>query len=578
MKKIPIPLKRLTRRLLGESCYLRVRSHILRLIEHLQPREDLAAQPAVNDTAILGHKITFSIIVPVYNTPAKFLRQCLQSVYDQTFPCWELILVDDKSTAAHIGPMLANAVQQDSRVKLIQRDENGNIAKATNSGLEAATGDYVTVLDHDDLLHPAALYWMVEAILRNPEAAYFYSDEDKTGKSGTHFHSPFLKPGWSPELMLQCMYSCHMSVFERKKALEIGGYRSALDGAQDYDFALRFISKYDKVCHVPKVLYHWREWEESTALHSDAKPFAFLRQRQALRDYLDTEGETYEIENHMILRGHHKVSFLPRRRDKISIIIPTANKSAMVAGQMENHASAVVRSIVDTSSYDNYEIILVHDNNLTDAQLREFESIQSLRLVDYDNTKGFNYSEKINLGAAEATGNYFLLMNDDVRVITPNWLERMLGMGQRPGVGAVGAKLLFPDGRVQHSGIWLRGNVAGHINYGSSPEDLGYDLSGISNRNCIGVTAACQLTPRSAFEDLGGYLTSFPLNYNDVDYCLRLHEKGMRSVCLNDVELYHHEGASRTGGQEVTTDEIERFLVLWRQRVPYDPYLPSNLV
>jgi glycosyltransferase involved in cell wall biosynthesis len=535
-------------------------------------------QPAENHEEILNSQIRFSVIVPIFNTPKRFLKQCLHSVYAQTYPNWELILVDDASTEPHVADALRDAEQTDPRVRVIRRAENGNISQATNSGLEVALGDYVTVLDHDDMLHKTALYWMVEAILRHPEAAYLYSDENKVSADGRFQHSAFLKPGWSPELLLQCMYTCHMSVFDREKALRIGGFRGAYDGAQDYDFTLRFVSQFgDAVQHVDKVLYHWREWSASTALTLDAKPEAYARQQSAIRAHLDAQGEAYEIENHPI-RGHHRVRFHLRRRDKVSIIIPTANKTALVNKRREHHASGVVRSIVASSSYDNYEIILAHDGNLTAAQMEEFATIEPLRLLEYDNSSGFNFSEKINLGAEAASGDYLLLLNDDVRVITPDWMERMLGMGQRPGIGAVGAKLLFPNGTIQHSGIWLRGNVAGHIDYGAPRDTIGHDLSGLTNRSCIGVTAACQLTPRAVFERAGGYQLYFPLNYNDVDYCLRLHEMGMRSVCLNDVEMVHHEGASRSGGQEVASDEIERFLEIWRDRVPYDPYLPVHLV
>lgn len=238
----------------------------------------------------------------------------------------------------------------------------------------------------------------------------------------------------------------------------------------------------------------------------------------------------------------------------------------------------MVQSIIHASTYDNYEIILVHDGNLTPEQLDAFAKIEQLKLLTYDNSKGFNFSEKINIGARSSDGDYLILMNDDTRVLTPDWIERMLGMCQRDRVGAVGVKLLFPDGTVQHGGVWLRGNVAGHIDYGATPNTLGHDLSGLSNRNCIGVTGACQMTPRDTFERLGGYDETFPLNYNDVDYCLRLHEAGLRSVCLNDVELLHHEGASRKGGQKVSEEEIKRLVDTWAEKLPVDPYLPSNLI
>ncbi len=563
--------------LLGQKRYLALRKHVLTLLGKRYANKNPADEKAANHDEILASGITFSIIVPIHDTPEPFLRQCLQSVYDQTYPNWELILVDDKSSASHIVPLLKDAARNSDRIKTVLRTENGNISKAMNSGLEVASGDYVTVLDHDDLLHPAALYWMTEMLLRHPDADYLYSDEDKTDKRGKKFYDAFLKPSWSPELTLQCMYSCHMSVYHTERARQIEGFRSEFDGAQDFDFMLRFTSQFNQIVHVPKVLYHWRKWDQSTAQSLDAKPEAFLRQRRAITEHLSRLGDTYEISDHAI-PGHHRVMFHPRRNDKVSIIIPTANKSAQVNGKLENHAEGVVSSVVEHSTYDNYEILLVHDGNFTEEQLERFEKFRPLRLVEYRQEETFNYSEKVNLGAANAAGDFLLLLNDDTRVITPTWLERMLGMAQREGIGAVGAKLLFPNARIQHSGIWLRGNVPGHIDYNEARDTIGYDLSGSSNRNCIAVTAACQLTPRSVFDALGGYNTEFPLNYNDVDYCFRLHERGLRSVCLNYVELYHYEGASRTGGQAVSTEEIERFLEIWSKRIPVDPYLPSNLV
>lgn len=556
---------------------MRLRQVVLPYLQARTVVADPAAARSARHPQIEASRLTISVIVPVYNTPERYLKQCLASVQAQTYPHWEMILVDDASTAAHVRPLLTEAAARDARIKTVFRDENGHISAALNSGLAVATGAYFTVLDHDDLLHPGALYWIVDTLIEAPDAEYIYSDEDKTDDSGTRFFDPFLKPGWSPELVLQCMYTCHMSVYHREKAQTIGGFRSAFDGAQDYDFMLRFIATHDRIHHVNKVLYHWRIWEQSTALSLEAKPYALDRQRKAIREYLEAQKDVYTLTDHVI-GGHHKVSFQPRRPDLVSIIIPTANKSIEIDGRTEHHAEAVVQSIIARTTYDRFEILLMHDGNLSAAQQALFQGISPLRLVEYDNSDGFNYSEKVNLGAAEARGDYLLLMNDDTRVITPDWLERLLGMAQRPGVGAVGAKLIFPDGTLQHSGIWLRGNVPGHIDYGAAPDTHGYDLSGQSNRNCIAVTGACQLTPRKLFEAVGGYDTAFPLNYNDVDYCLRLHEQGHRSVCLNDVELCHHEGASRTGGQEVSAAEIERFLEMWSTRVPVDPYLPANLV
>ncbi len=558
---------------LGQRGYQAMRAFLLGLWGWLSRKPDPANLQSDAHEDIIESSISFSIVVPVYNTQEAFLRQCLKSVFDQSYPNWELILVDDKSPSDHVRLLLGEAAAH-SKVRVIYREDNGNISAAVNDGLDAATGNYFTVLDHDDFLHRNALYWMVDAILKNPGAEYLYSDEDKTDKSGKRFYGVFRKPGWSPELTLQCMYTCHMSVYDRAKAQSIGGFRSTHDGAQDYDFMLRFISRFEQIHHVKKVLYHWREWEGSTALNLSAKPEAYLRQRKAIQNFLDAKNEHYDIGDHVI-PGHHKVSFLPKRNDLVSIIIPTANKTEVIDGKEVNHATAVVQSITEASTYENYEIVLVHDGNLTAEQLRDFEQV---KLLAYDTSKGFNFSEKINLGVAGSDGDYLILMNDDTRVQTPNWIERMLGMCQRTDIGAVGAKLLFPDGTIQHGGIWLRGNMAGHIDYGASGDTLGHDLSGLSSRNCIGVTAACQMTPRAAFEKMGGYNTQFPLNYNDVDYCLRLHEAGLRSVCLNDVELIHHEGSSRSGGQKVGEDEITLFVDTWAQKIPVDPYLPSNLI
>lgn len=576
MRHFLLKFRPIALRLLGQRRYLELRQFVLSRITSLEPVHDRAAEKAGNHSQVLSSNISFSVIVPVYNTPEKFLRGCLHSVLEQTYPNWELIIVDDCSSERQVRNIIEEIAKRDSRVKAVFRSTNGNISQATNSGLEIVTGQYFTVLDHDDLLHPAALYWMAETVLRHPEAEYLYSDEDKTDGRGKRFYAPFLKPGWSPELTLQCMYSCHMSVYRTEYAKQIGGFRSEMDGAQDFDFMLRFVSKFDEIHHVDKVLYHWREWEQSTAKSLDAKPEAYDRQRIAIKEHLSRSNENYSIEDHQIA-GHHKVTFFPKSNDRISIIIPTANKTAEIGGCLERHVDGVVNSILTQSTYENYEVILVHDNNFADDQLAFFEGNSKIKMVEYLHSGSFNYSEKVNLGAANASGANLVLMNDDTRVITKDWLERMLGMAQRDGVGAVGVKLLFPNHTIQHSGVWLRGNVPGHIDYGEARDTIGYDFCGQSNRNCIAVTAACQMTPRNLFEDLGGYDPEFFLNYNDVDYCLRLHGKGYRSVCLNDVELYHHEGASRTGGQDVSSGEIELFLHRWKDQVPRDPYLPVNL-
>ena len=515
-----------------------------------------------------------SVLISTYNTPENFLRAAIESVLNQSYPHWELCIADDASSLESVRPILQEYERRDKRIKLCFRKENGNISAGLNTALGMATGDYVTVLDHDDCLSSRALEWVACTILEQADADYIYSDEDKISAEGNRF-SPFFKPDWSPEYMLSMMYTCHMSVFRTSLVKELGGYRSAFDGAQDYDLTLRVVAQTNRIYHIPHILYHWRVWSNSTAMSLDAKPYALERQKKALTEYLNSKQESFALLDHE-LPGHHRVVFMPKRSSLVSIVIPTANGNIDLEGYSERHIDAVVASIQQKTSYASYEIVIVHNGDLSAEQQKRFGRDPLIKLVTYSD-KVFSLSRKINLGAEAAQGEFLILLNDDIRVISRNWIEMMLGMAQREGVGAVGAKLLFPDNTVQHAGVAVINGYPGHPYYGEPKDALGYGLGLQVDQNYIGVTGACQMTPRALFMEVGGYNEQFPLNYNDVDYCLRLHQKGYRMVCMSHVHLFHYEGVSKEGGRSVGQDEIAKFLSVWASLYQRDPYYSPNL-
>lgn len=520
-----------------------------------------------------GPRIT--VIISVYKTPVEMLEEAIKSVLAQVYQNWELILVDDCSGSEEIDLVLRRYSSQDPRIKHISRATNGNISDANNTGLAHATGKYYTILDHDDLLADRALYYIAKAVKEYDDPDYIYSDENKISRDGNCMFGPFYKPDWSPEYMLAMMYTCHMSVFRTELVRSLGGYRSAFDGAQDYELALRVTRTTNKVCHIPKVLYHWRVWENSTARSNDAKPAALVNAKRALQEHLTKSGESFSVSEGP-KEGHFRVDFMPQGRPLVSIVIPTANGNISVDGRVERHLNSVCESIREMTDYENYELVVVHNGDLDAGQVSWIGSLGNARLVHY-RADSFNLSDKINEGVRAAKGEYLVLMNDDIRVISRNWLSLMLGMVQRKGVGVVGPKLLFPDGTIQHAGVVLLGGLPGHAYYGDSGDAEGYALGAKVNRNYLAVTGACCITPRALFERLGGYRSKYRLNYNDIDYCLRARELGFRSVYLANARLYHYEGVSKAGGRSVSDEEMTEFLKDWGKIYAIDPYYNPSL-
>lgn len=512
----------------------------------------------------------FSILTPVFDTPADVLAAMLASVRAQRFAGWELCLVDDCSSEPHVGGMLAAAQRADDRIRVLRRESNGGIVAASNDALAMATGEFVALLDHDDALHRNALALVHAAIEADPEADYVYTDEDKIDRAGRH-SSPFFKPDWSPERMRTQMYTCHLSVLRRSLVEEVGGFDAELEGSQDWDLVLKVSERARQVLHVPKVLYHWRTLETSAAGGGEAaKPWAFEAGTRAIQAHCERIGLPAQAERDEATPGVYHLQPRLNHQPPVSIVIPTAGRSREVRYESVILVEHCVRSIVATSTYENYEIVCVTDGPPERAALGELRAIAGdrLRLVGYD--EPFNFSAKINRGAVNSEGEHLLLLNDDMEVVTPDWIERLVMYSSLDEVGAVGGRLLWEDGRLQHAGILFEnGGYPGHIYRGFSGEFRGYSNNVLVAQNYLAVTGACLMSARDAFEEVGGFSTVFPLNYNDMDYCLKLNASGRRVVYDPDTVLYHFESSSRS--TEVEDWEKEQLRDRWLALTATDP-------
>lgn len=541
--------------------------------------EERARQIA--ESKALANPTVISLIMPVYNPPPDCLEKAIQSVRKQTYPHWQLCITDDKSTDPRIAGMLRKQAAADPRIIVQFAETNGGIATASNRALDRATGDFIGLFDNDDELAEHALFKMAEAIRANPQADFIYSDEDKITPDGTHI-DPFFKPDWSPDFFLSCMYTCHFGVYRRSEVERVGRFRKEFDTAQDYDLALRIVSEIqnaaarggpretDKIVHVPDVLYHWRMLPGSTATTAQAKPKAEETARQAIVSYLERVNKPGRVERGSAV-GLHRVRYDIQGRPKVSIVIPTAGRRSMIRGRETWYVLHCVQSIRQQSTYDHYEILVVDNDDLHPHLARELDALGVIR-VPY--TEPFNLSSKMNLGAARASGDYLILLNDDTEVIAPDWIEVMLELGQWPEVGAVGAKLLFEDGRLQHSGVTFLGRVPGHHFYGAPGDYPGYWHGNLLIRNYSAVTGACVLVRAEDYWAVGGFDPAFPLNYNDIDMCLKLRRLGKRIVYQPHAILSHFENASKEG---IFAEEVERFIDRWGNEFPCDPYYNPNL-
>jgi len=517
----------------------------------------------------------FSILTPVYETPRAVLWRMLESVRIQSFEDWELLLVDDHSTEAHVDEMLKSAAAADPRVRIQRRESNGGIVAASNDALEAAGGEFVVLLDHDDELHPDALAHVHEALLGTPDADYVYTDEDTIDEAGRH-SGGFFKPDWSPERMRTQMYTCHLSVLRRELVEEVGGFDQDFEGAQDWDLVLKVTERARAVLHVPRVLYHWRTLPTSAAGGGEAaKPWAYEAGKRAVQAHCNRIGLPARVERDSSDPGVYHLEPQLTEQPLVSIIIPTRGQVREIRYKPEVLVSHCLRSIVEESTYENYEVVVVADADTPSNVIDDLQEIagERLRLIEYD--QPFNFSAKINLGAVHSEGEHLLLLNDDMEVVTPNWLERMVMYSSVPEIGAVGGKLLWEDGRLQHVVVRFEHGLPGHLYRGFAGDYPGYGNSVKVAQNCLAVTGACLMTRRDVFDEAGGLSTAFPVNYNDIDYCLKQRAAGRRVLYDPDLVLFHFESSSRS--TDVEDWEKDRLKERWLPMTAVDPYSNPNL-
>jgi O-antigen biosynthesis protein len=518
----------------------------------------------------------FSVLTPVYETPPGVLRKMLRSVAVQSNPDWEHCLVDDGSASREVREILEAASAADPRFRILYREQNAGIVAASNDALEMAEGEFVVLLDHDDLLHPDALAEVGEAIDAAPDADYVYTDEDKIDERGFH-RWPFFKPGWSPERMRTQMYTCHLSVLRRSLVEEVGGFDAEFEGSQDWDLVLKVTERARRVLHVPKVLYHWRMIAASTASGGEeAKPWAFQAGPRAVQAHCDRIGLEAKVRMDPDDPGILHLDPQLREQPLVSIIIPTAGQVREVRFEHVVLPENCVRSIVENSTYENYEIVIVADHELEDHVVDTLTELAGdrLRVVPADPGK-FNFSAMINKGAREARGDHLLLLNDDIDIATPDWIERMVMYSSLDGVGAVGGRLVWGDGRLQHVGVDFYGGLPGHTYYGFPGDYRGYANAVLIARNCMTVTGACLMTSRALFEEVGGLSLELPVSFNDVDYCLKLRLSGRRIVYDPDLYLYHFESSSRN--PTVHDWEFHKLVGRWSGAAAVDPYDNPNM-
>ena len=512
----------------------------------------------------------FSILTPVFDPPEDVLRACIDSVLKQDYPHFELCLVDDASPSSHVRVVLEEASRRDSRVRILHRNENGGIVAASNDALSMATGDFVALLDHDDLLELNAL----GAINHHLELGgaddvdYLYTDEDQLTPQATLINT-FFKPDWSPERFRSQMYTCHLSVLRRLLALEVGGFRPEFNGSQDYDLVLRVTERARRIVHVPEVLYHWRILPTSTANNAEAKPYAYDAGLRAVQSHCERIGLEADVIK-LALPGTHRVRRRIRAEPKISIVMPTGGTRRRVWGRNRVLVVDAIRSILNKSSYTNLEFVIVVDKTTETSVITELQSLLGPKLNLVEFKERFHFSRKTNLGAAHATGDYLLLMNDDMEVISEDWLEEMLGLAQDSGVGMVGCKLLFSDGTIQHAGHVYGDSRPHHTFFRFPANEPGPSCMLQITRECSGVTAACALIPARVWHEVGGMTEELPNNFNDVDLSLKIRHLGYRIIWTPHAQLHHFESMSRD--TTVTLPEIRFIQTRWDEQLRVDPY------
>lgn len=540
-------------------------------IENNEPKsEELEMQR--KETFEIMPKI--SIIVPMYNTEKKFFIELVNSILGQTYENFELCLGDGSPKKADF---IDDIIKKDSRIKYKYIGENKGISGNTNEALSLATGEYIGLLDHDDLLPMFSLYEIVKCINKNPDVQFIYTDEDKITSESLDRYDPHFKPDFAIDTLRSNNYITHFSIFEKSLMEKIGGFNSNYDGAQDYDVIIKAAENAKKIVHIPKVLYHWRVHQNSTAMVAESKPYAYEAGIRVIEDHLKRENLKAKVSSGADVPGVYEVEYEIKGNPKVSIIIP--NKDNI------NLLKRCIDSILKLTTYKNYEIVIVENNSVKKSTFEYYDKISkidNIRVVKYLE-KEFNYSKIINFGVKNSYGEYILQLNNDVELITKNWLEKFIGFCQREDVGAVGARLYYKDKSIQHAGIAIgiggvAANLLTRVKYGTH----GYFARECLTQNLSAVTGACLFSKRKIYEEVGYMEEDFKVAFNDVDFCLKIREKGYLIVYNPYIELMHYE--SMTRGYEYTLEkekrfeeEKERFIKKWKYVIDKtDPYFNIN--
>jgi O-antigen biosynthesis protein len=527
---------------------------------------------------VLPARPLISLVVPTYQTPEPYLRAMIDSVRAQIYPHWELCIADDASPDPTVRRVLEEYAALDERIRFVVRTDNGHISAASNSALELVHGEYVALLDHDDTLPEHALYVVARYIGSHPQAKLFYSDEDKLMPDGSR-STPYFKCDWNPELILgQNMFS-HFGVYQTALLREVGGFRIGLEGSQDHDLILRCVERagHASVVHIPHVLYHWRVIPGSTATRVEEKPYALQASIEAVSQHLHRRGIEAEVApafagTHM-LRVKYPAPDVP---PLVSIIIPTRDGMTLLR--------QCIDSVFGKTTYPAFEIIIVDNGSVEPATFAYFEELlQRGNVRVLRDERPFNFSALNNLAAAEARGTYLCLLNNDIEVISPDWLDEMMSHAVRPENGAIGASLWYPDDTLQHGGVLVGiADLAGHMHHRLWKGNAGYFGRGALTQNVSAVTAACLVVRKSLYDEVGGFNEALAVAFNDVDFCLRVRNAGYRNVYTPFARLYHHESATR--GTDVRPEvrarfesEIELMKRTWGSDIRLDPFYNPNL-
>lgn len=522
----------------------------------------------------LDYNPLISIIIPVYNVSKTLLSECLDSILNQIYQNYEVCLVDDCSTKEETLEVIKAYTRKDSRIKVVYRKKNGHISKASNDALKIATGEFVALMDNDDVIPKNALYEMVKALNSNKEIDMIYTDEDKLDFDGKRCE-PHFKSDYAPDTLLSNNYICHFTLLRKKIVDEIGGFRCGYEGAQDYDLFLRFTEKTNKIYHIPKILYHWRKVSSSTSISFDNKNYAVQNGKKALEDALRRRKITGEVLVHNKI-PYYQIRYIYEKEPMISIVIPTKDHADIL--------DCCIKSIYDKTNYKNYEIIVVNNNSEKEETFNLFNTYSN----KYSNFKvidaniEFNYSKINNLAVNESKGDYIVLLNNDTEVISPDWLKEMVGYAMQEHIGTVGVKLLYPDDKLQHAGVVMGlGGIASHTFLNFNKDDCGFYGRLLVPYNYSANTAACLMVSKKKFLEIGGLEEKLKVAYNDVDFNLKLLEKGYYNVFIPQVELYHFESKSR--GIDDTEEKKKRFSQeskfmhdKWEHMILNDPFYNPN--